>query len=519
MFGRSMMIWEPIQNGILFKIYTEIDTKQLGLGGPLQTDVTLYRCDQAGFPVSFERESKGKSLKISFETDEARAVLPDGGAQIIPTGKISAVFDSNLVGLTALYCALWWEKGELRGNSFSGSVFIPSQLLVVPYQLIPHQNGQSFNSSFDEIIELNNDGGLVSITMPKQAITVKRDEDVLLADILFRLKEDKPLNKPQRPLLPSLRSTEVDIPAGELTLRALVTHPDGTGPWPSVLFLPGSGSIDRFGLAGEIDTGLREIADAISIYELLTVTVDKPGSGDTQAGANALERTFENTVQEAAAVLDYLLSSPNVSTGQIAVVGHSLGGLVALRLAIMKPDHIRAVATLAAPGRTLDQVIEDQILWRGQQLKLPDNVVQAQVEDLHVFVNAIHHVDEWKPGTVPDRFLAAARSRQWMKHLITINPVELVSKLQCPLGIFQGERDVQISLQNDATRLVEAARQAAVPVEIHFYPDLDHLFKPTPPDAGIEPYFDSSRRVDIRMINDLAAFLTKHLSTSRHRLI
>ena len=514
-FGRSMMIWESAQDEMLFRFYTEINTKTLGFGGPVQTDVAIYRCNPVGCPVAFERESKGRSLKISFEASKAQVILPDGSSQVIETGEISAVFDNNLIGLTALYCALWWDEDMFYTNGFTGRVFIASQLVTAPYKLVPQPNGRSFRSSFDEIIDLNNDGGLVALSMPKQAITVQREDSISRNDVLLRLSEVRPLRKPQRrtPLF-SLHATEVDIPAGELILRGLVTHPDGAGPWPAVLFLPGSGSIDRFGLADEIDTGLREVADTITIRDFLTVTADKPGAGDTSAGASALERTFENTVEEAAAVLDFLLARPDVNSKQIAVVGHSLGGLVALRLATMKPNHIQAVAILATPGRNLDHVIEDQILWRARQLKLPDDAVQAQVDDLRSFVNAVRHVGEWRPGMVPDRFLAAARSRLWMKQLVTLDPADLVSKLHCPLGIFQGERDVQISSQKDAIRLVEAARQAGVPVEMHIYPDLDHLFKPATSDASIDAYFDPSRRVDAQMIDDLATFLSNALVTS-----
>ena len=65
-------------------------------------------------------------------------------------------------------------------------------------------------------------------------------------------------------------------------------------------------------------------------------------SGTGSSGGRFEEGTLANWVQEALAVLDQLTSGPSV------LIGSSMGGWIALHLALLRPERVRALVGIAA---------------------------------------------------------------------------------------------------------------------------------------------------------------------------
>jgi hypothetical protein len=74
---------------------------------------------------------------------------------------------------------------------------------------------------------------------------------------------------------------------------------------------------------------------------------------------------------------------------------------------------------------------------------------------------------------------------------------------------------VQVSPEADFGRLAEAAARNSQQPVLRRYPGLDHLFKPTEPEAGLAAYSDSTRRVPEEVIADLSAFFHTMLRVVR----
>ncbi|MET0983165.1 MAG: alpha/beta hydrolase [Telluria sp.] len=127
----------------------------------------------------------------------------------------------------------------------------------------------------------------------------------------------------------------VAVPGGTLHVRE-------QGQGPALLLIHGLG-----GQMAHFDYGVAEqLADQFRV-----VTVDRPGSGYSTRAAGA-SADLSTQARDLAALIDTLELGPTI------VAGHSLGGAVALTLALEHPRHVRAVALIAPLTHARDTVPE-----------------------------------------------------------------------------------------------------------------------------------------------------------------
>ncbi len=151
-------------------------------------------------------------------------------------------------------------------------------------------------------------------------------------------------------------------------------------------------------------------------------------SGDFRRG------TIGRWLDDALAVLD------ETTRGPLVVVGSSMGGWLALHLALKRPDRVRAVVGIAAaPDFTED------LMWA----RFPDPV-RRTLEGEGVYLEPSAYDPEPTPITM--RLIEEGRS-----HLLLGGPIAL----DIPVRLFQGMRDPDVPWQH-ACRLVEALSGADV---------------------------------------------------------
>ncbi|NHI11490.1 hydrolase [Streptomyces sp. KO7888] len=153
----------------------------------------------------------------------------------------------------------------------------------------------------------------------------------------------------------AVEGTDVDIPTGDGTADAYLTHPADGAPHPAVLLY-----MDGFGLR----TSLRAMADRLAgagytvavpnvLYrEGRAPVVELPEFIDQASRPRIFERlgpmmralTPDQVERDADAYLRWLAGRPEAADGPVAVAGYCMGAALALRTAGAYPDRVAATA-------------------------------------------------------------------------------------------------------------------------------------------------------------------------------
>jgi len=139
----------------------------------------------------------------------------------------------------------------------------------------------------------------------------------------------------------------------DISCDGATIHYDKVGSGPAVIMLQG------VGLTGA--AWKPQVDDLRSSYTV--ITVDNRGVGGSDAGGRAL--TIEQMAADALAVLD----AEGVRAAH--VVGHSMGGAIALGLAAEAPSRVRSLSLLCTFRRGRDATtLSPGVLWYGLRTRI-----------------------------------------------------------------------------------------------------------------------------------------------------
>lgn len=239
---------------------------------------------------------------------------------------------------------------------------------------------------------------------------------------------------------PPEAATGLAVESGNLKLPAKLTLPEGDGPFPAVVFVHGSGPQDMDQTVGPNKT-FAELAEALArrgIASLRYTKRTKQYPGVLPPGFTVREETIDDAVN----AVRLLQKSPRVNAKRVFVVGHSLGGHAAPRIAAAEPS-VAGVVILAGHTRPVLTLIDEQIAYLGAP---PEQAARIKA----VFSGA--YLDDERANP----------------------PAETLRKLTIPALVLQGERDYQVTMQ-DFAGWKAAARPG---IQYRSYPELNHLFQP-----------------------------------------
>ena len=151
--------------------------------------------------------------------------------------------------------------------------------------------------------------------------------------------------------------------SGTLSLPA-----NAKGPVPAVLIVPGPGLTNRDGMTvgAPIDLLYKDLSRAFTAGGMATFRYDHRGSGASTLDAGT-QPTWDDMVTDAQEALKYIGQRGEIDGTRLAVVGHDMGGPIALKLAATNPA-VKSVELVAVPGRPLVDVWADQFkLLNGQE--------------------------------------------------------------------------------------------------------------------------------------------------------
>ena len=173
------------------------------------------------------------------------------------------------------------------------------------------------------------------------------------------------------------------VQSGSLKLRALLWRPSGRGPFPAVLFCPGSGQHPEprilgpvFAKHGYVFLGLFRRGQGLSGDQgeesSRRVQRERAAKGDDAANRLQLRLLETEELDDELNGLAFLRSLPTVDPRRVAIVGHSFGGSLALLLA-ERDQSLRAVVSFggAAASWPRSSYLRERLLGAVSKLTTP----------------------------------------------------------------------------------------------------------------------------------------------------
>lgn len=293
----------------------------------------------------------------------------------------------------------------------------------------------------------------------------------------------------------------MSAPADDGTpLAGTLTLPVGPGPHPAVVFLPGSGRLNRESDTRRVRMSLgTPLAHALARCGIASLRYDRRGVGATPGDWRAVG--FHDNRIDAAAALRALRAHPEIKPNAVGVVGHSEGAVHAMWLgAHERPAALVLIAGYARPG-------VDAFQWQAARVA---DTLRGPAKLLRPFLRrtAAKHPARLRATTADVARVSGMRTNaRWWREQLAYDPCVDLRRITAPTLAITGQKDLQVSPDdlNVVAQLVPGA-------ETHVVPDLTHLLRRDSESPSVLNYRRLLRQpVDPGLLNDVAGWLATHL--------
>lgn len=296
------------------------------------------------------------------------------------------------------------------------------------------------------------------------------------------------------PYVDESRFEEYVLSFGEAAfpLEGTLTLPKGEGPFPAVVLVHGSGPHDRDETVGP-NKPFRDIAHGLASHGIAVFRYDKRTLVHGQAMANVALTVQEETITDAVLAVELLAERADI--GDVYVLGHSLGGMVAPYIAEQATE-LQGIIIAAGNARPLGVLLVEQVeyLLDGHSVPGSEQSLRAMQAD----------AERLRAGDFTGLDTLLGVPVEYWVDLNGRDQVAALAALPHPTLMLQGERDYQVPAIE--LELWEQALAGKDNVEYRLYPGLNHLFLhgegPATPDEYTQPGF-----VDPQVIHDISTFI------------
>lgn len=280
-------------------------------------------------------------------------------------------------------------------------------------------------------------------------------------------------------------SGERELLIGEAAsaLPGTLRLPDAPGAVPLVVLVHGSGPHDRDETIGP-NRPFRELAEGLARKGVATLRYEKRSRQHPQAFA-ARDYTVDlETVDDAVRAVELAQSLPGVDPDRVFVLGHSLGAMMAPRIAERAPG-VAGLILLAAPARPLHTLALEQHRYLARLDPDADANSAHALAETERAVLAIERLDPSIPANQP--LLLGLPAAYW-RDLEGYDPVAKAQTLGLPLFVAHGGRDHHVDEINDFGRWRLAFKDDRHNRFV-VYPEANHLFQQGSGPSRPEEYF------------------------------
>jgi uncharacterized protein len=295
--------------------------------------------------------------------------------------------------------------------------------------------------------------------------------------------------------------TERDVTVGSApwALPGILSMPNGPGPFPAVVLVAGSGPEDRDESIGP-NKPLRDLAWGLASNGIAALRYDKRTlTYGPQVAADPGDLTVKvETMDDADAAVSLLRGTDGVDPARVFLIGHSLGGYLAPRIAAAIPDQLAGIGMLEANSTPLADLILTQSKYLASLQGTPSPETQAALEKLQAAV-ALADSPELSLSTPAGDLPFSVPPAYWLD-LQTYDPVTAASSLTIPMFFSQGTRDYQVPPSE--RQPYRDALGSRSDVTFKDYPAMNHILidgsgSPSPDEYTVPGHVDASLIADL----------------------
>jgi uncharacterized protein len=277
--------------------------------------------------------------------------------------------------------------------------------------------------------------------------------------------------------------------------------PPGSGPFPVVIILGGSGPTDRDGNQPQLkNDSLKQLGRGLAKRGIAALRYDRRGIGKSREACRKEEDLrFDMLADDAVAWVGFLRKDRRF--GKVGIVGHSEGSLVGMLAA--KRAKADAFVSLAGTGRDAPS---------GLRAQLARNLPPAYSELKEKSDQIITELAAGRTVADVPKLLSSLFRPSVQPYLISYfkyDPTREISELHVPVMLVQGTTDLQV-LMDDA-KLLAAAKNDAKWLEIK---EMNHMLKHARDlDEQMATYNDPNLPLAPGLVEGVSEFLSKSLAT------
>jgi dienelactone hydrolase len=299
---------------------------------------------------------------------------------------------------------------------------------------------------------------------------------------------------------------EIDLKlneGGEWELPGTLSIPIGTGPFPAVILIHGSGPNDRDETILS-NKPFRDLAWGLSSRGIAVYRFDKR---TRVHGAKLKGEKFptvkEEVTDDALAAVALLRKTKDIDPRRVFVLGHSLGALMAPRIGKADSD-IAGLVIMAGNARPLEDLVLEQFTYIYSLNGGPTEEQKKELEEIKKKCTRVK--DSTLTESTPGAELPLGTPGVYWLSIRDYHPEQVAAQLTMPLLILQGERDYQVTMAD--YKLWERSLKGRPNATLKSYPKLNHLFVEGEGKSKPDEYLKSGH-VAREVIDDIAEWIKK----------
>ena len=296
------------------------------------------------------------------------------------------------------------------------------------------------------------------------------------------------------------KETPITIKSPGHELAGMLVTPKNVRNFPVVVLVHGSGPSDMDETVGP-NKPFKDLAAGLAAKGIATVRYVKR----TKVYSYEFRKAFttkEEVTDDALAAIAYAKTIAGADTKQIYLLGHSLGGMLAPKLAAMSPD-LKGIILAAAPANKFTDVLIEQNKNAFEELK---DTTQATRKTLDQTLKELERTRISQLGKIkPDSLIMGLPASYWAD-LNQYDQVGTAGKLKNRILIIHGGMDFQVL--NHHSQMWKDALGKKKNVAFKTYPNLNHLLSEVT-EKGTVAQYRTPRNVSGTLISDLAEWIKR----------